>query len=177
MQYKTEKVLGRIELANYLETLSKELRSGKLRADGRDWTIPDTLETKIQFQEKRGRFTTKLKWRWVTLGDYDAAGREEITRWQSSLRTVKKQLNDSFKQLEQVAKKEHFPEQQILADFLERSQAFSEIVEPEWREATEEYMDHVKNLQRAVEDRQLEAMLHELRDLRSRMKACHQEFK
>jgi len=177
MAYRTDKELGRRELADYLETLVKELRRGKLRAHNRDWTIPDTLKARIQFQEKKGRFTTKIKWGWVTLDDYDKAGREEIARWQRSLKTVKKKLGTSFGKLKRIAQQGGFPGDKTMAEFAELSRAFSGVAEPEWQEAMEEYMDHVENFQRAVKDRHLEAMLHELRDLGSRMKACHREFK
>jgi hypothetical protein len=41
----------------------------------------------------------------------------------------------------------------------------------------EEYMDHLENFIRAIEQQQFEVMLHEIRDLQYRMKACHREFK
>ena len=41
----------------------------------------------------------------------------------------------------------------------------------------DEYQDHLENLKRAVENKQLEVVHHEIRDLRARMKACHRDFK
>ena len=40
-----------------------------------------------------------------------------------------------------------------------------------------EYMDHLENLRRAVENKEREAMLHEIRDLGHRMEECHRAFK
>ena len=59
---KTEKKFGRLELADYLETLGRQLRNGTLEADGRTWTVPENIETRIQFKEKKGRIVTKLGW-------------------------------------------------------------------------------------------------------------------
>jgi XXXCH domain-containing protein len=177
MEKRIDKELGRQELADLLESLVKDLRRGKLRIQSRDWTIPGTLKAKIRFQEKRGRFATKIKWSWMTLEDYDRAGREEIARWEQSLKALKKALNASFGKLKRITQQGGFPDDKTMATFAELSQAFSDVAEPEWQEAMDEYMDHVENFQRAVKDRHLEAMLHELRDMGSRMKACHREFK
>ena len=49
--------------------------------------------------------------------------------------------------------------------------------DPEWQEAMIEYQDHLENLKRAVENKQLEVVHHEIRDLRARMKSCHRDFK
>ena len=87
---RTEKKLGRLELADTLETLGRQLRDGTLEAGGRTWTVPEKIETRIQFKEKKGRIVTKLSWRWVTLGDYDKNDREEVARWKKSLKDVKK---------------------------------------------------------------------------------------
>ena len=53
----------------------------------------------------------------------------------------------------------------------------SDLAEPEWQDAINEYMDHLENLKRAVEKQQLEVVAHELRDLKSRWIACHRDFK
>jgi len=40
-----------------------------------------------------------------------------------------------------------------------------------------EYLDHLENLKRAVQRRQLDDAAHELRDLRTRWVACHRDYK
>jgi hypothetical protein len=47
---KVEKSLPRGELADYLEGLGKQLGEGQLEANGRTWTVPENVETKIQFK-------------------------------------------------------------------------------------------------------------------------------
>lgn len=148
-----------------------------LEAEGRTWTIPESLDTKIQFKEKKGRISAKLSWHWNTLRDYDKASREEVTRWKTSLKTLKKKLTTSFKRLKEVARRGDFPDKQMLVEFQGLCMAFSKMTEPEWEEAMKEFMDHLENLQRAIEDGQLEIMRHEIRDLGSRMRECHRAFK
>jgi amphi-Trp domain-containing protein len=105
MDEKKEKRLSRTNLADYLEDLSRQLRSGMLEAEGRTWTIPNSLDTKIQFKEKKGHIAAKLSWYWSTLCDYDRASREEVTRWKTSFKILKKKLTILFKRLKDVARK------------------------------------------------------------------------
>jgi XXXCH domain-containing protein len=86
-------------------------------------------------------------------------------------------MGSSFKEVKQAAEDRVFPPKKSIDDFVATSRIFAEAVEPEWREAMEEYMDHLENFIRAVEQQQFEVMLHEIRDLQNRMKACHNEFK
>jgi hypothetical protein len=51
------------------------------------------------------------------------------------------------------------------------------MAEPDWAQAMQEYLDHLANLEHAVDMRQPEVMLHELRDLQNCMNSCHREFK
>ena len=51
------------------------------------------------------------------------------------------------------------------------------MADPEWGEALQEFLDHLSVLISAVEEGRNEAALHEIRDLGSRMSACHREFK
>jgi XXXCH domain-containing protein len=177
MSDKKEKKLSRSRLADYLEDLSRQLRSGKLEAEGRTWTIPKSLDTKIQFKEKKGRISAKLSWHWSTLRDYDQASREEVTRWKTSFKALKKKLTTSYKRLKDVARQGDFPDKDMMEEFRGLCTAFAGMAEPEWGEAMKEFMDHLKNLQRAIENRQLEIMRHEIRDLGNRMKECHRAFK
>ena len=90
MGEKDEQTMSRLELADYLKNLGEQLRRGDLSAQGRHWTVPDDLDVGMEFKEKKGRLVAKLSWSWSTLGDYDRAAREEVSRGQDSLKTVKK---------------------------------------------------------------------------------------
>lgn len=178
MKRKHEKSLHRHELADLLEQLAHDLRQGSLPVGDRVWKVADQVEIKTSFHEKKGRFTTKLKWHWSTLDEYPDADRREIVRWKDSLKTVKKRLNSSFKILmRDVQQSNGLPDESILSDFVRQSRAFARYAEPEWQPAIEEYLDHLKNLERAVSERQPETVAHELRDIKGRMAACHREFK
>ncbi len=177
MGEKEEQTLSRLELADYLHNLSEELRRGNLAAQGRHWTVPDELDVRMEFKEKKGRLVAKLSWSWSTLKDYDPAARHEVSRWQGDLKTVKKRLGAAFKALQQAASQGAFPDDRTLKDFVESSRAFAALAEPDWANAMQEYLDHLAILTHAVANRQQEVMLHELRDLQNCMAACHREFK
>jgi len=177
MGEKNEQTLSRLELADYLKNLSEELRRGALEAQARLWTVPDELDVRMEFKEKKGRLVAKLSWSWSTLKDYDQASRDEVNRWQGDMKTVKKRLGAAFKGLQQAVSQGAFPDDRTLRDFMESSRAFAALAEPEWANAMQEYMDHLANLGHAVEGRQQEVMLHELRDLQNCMSSCHREFK
>ena len=177
MKNKIEKEFKRLELADYLEEIAGQLRSGKFETEGRQWSIPEKFKAEIKRREKKGRIETKLKWQWSTLPDYEPAAREEITRWQDSFKAVKKRMTTELKSLEKAVAGGDCPDDAIFNEFVKHSGQMAESADPEWQEAMNEYMDHLANLQRAVESRQLEVVEHELRDLRARMKACHRDFK
>ena len=177
MGEKNEQTLSRLELADYLKNLSEELRRGAMEAQGRHWGVPDELDVRMEFKEKKGRLVAKLSWSWSTLKDYDPASREEVNRWQDDMKTVKKRLGAAFKALQQAVSQGAFPDDRTLGDFVEISRAFAAMAEPEWATAMQEYMDHLANLGHAVANRQQEVMLHELRDLQACMSSCHREFK
>jgi XXXCH domain-containing protein len=169
--------MSRLELADYLKNLSEELRRGALAVQGRHWTVPDDLDVSMEVKEKKGRLVVKLRWSWSTLGDYDRAAREEVSRGQESMQAVKKRLGIAFKALQQVVTQGAWPDDRTLRDFVESSRAFAAMAEPDWGTAMQEYLDHLANLERAVANRQQEVMLHELRDLQNCMASCHREFK
>jgi XXXCH domain-containing protein len=177
MGEKNEQTLTRLELADYLQNLSEQLRQGALSTHGRQWTVPDNLDVRMEFKEKKGYLVAKLSWSWSTLGDYDHTSREEVGRYQESMKTVKKRMGASFKALQQAVGQGAIPDDQTLADFVAASQAFAAMAEPDWQVAMQEYLDHLANLQHAVANRQQEVMLHELRDLQACMSSCHREFK
>jgi XXXCH domain-containing protein len=177
MKSKIEKAFKRMELADYLEKIAGEIRSGTLEADGRQWSIPESIDAKIKHREKKGRIETKLKWRWSTLSDYDPADREEVTRWQDTFKALKKRMAAEYKALEKAVAGGSYPDEAILEEFIAHSNEMARFADPEWQEAMIEYQDHLENLKRAVENKQLEVVHHEIRDLRARMKACHRDFK
>jgi len=177
MKNKIEKEFTRAELADYLQKLAEQLRSGGIESDGRNWSVPDQLTAKITHKEKKGRIETKLKWRWSTLEDYNSEERKEIAQWQDSFKTVKKRLAAAFKELDMAARSGNMPDEKTLSAFIDDSNAMAAFAEPEWHEAMNTYMDHLKNLRHAVENNQLEVVAHELRDLRAGMRACHRDFK
>jgi XXXCH domain-containing protein len=177
MGEKDEQTMSRVKLADYLQNLSEELRRGTLVAQGRHWTVPNDLEVRTEFKEKKGRLVAKLSWSWSTLEDYDRGAREEVGRWRGDMKTVKKRLGAAFKALQQAVSQGGFPEARILEDYMASSRAFAAMAEPDWGNAMQEYLDHLANLAHAVANRQQEVMVHELRDLQNCMSSCHREFK
>ena len=177
MGEKDEQTMSRLELADYLTNLGQQLRQGAFAAQGRIWTMPDDLDVRMEFKEKKGHLGAKLSWSWSTLGDYDRAAQEEVSRGQDSMKTLKKRLGAGFKALQQAVSQGGFPETRILEDFVATSRAFAAMAEPDWANAMQEYLDHLANLEHAVANRQQEVMLHELRDLQNCMATCHREFK
>jgi len=177
MADKIEKEFSRNELADYLTTMAEQLRAGKLSPEKGMWTVPEKIGAKIQLKEKKGRIEFKLNCRWSTLDDYSQQDRAQINDWRASMKTVKKRMGSSFKEVTKAAGMGAFPEKRSIEDFVATSRIFAESADPEWSDAMEEYMDHLENFIRAVEEQQLEVMLHEIRDLQYRMKACHKEFK
>jgi XXXCH domain-containing protein len=177
MGEKDDQTVSRLELADYLTGLGEQLRRGAFSAQGRHWTVPDNLYVRMEFKEKKGRLGAKLSWSWSTLGDYDRAARQEVSRNQESMKTVKKRLGADFKALQQTVNQGAFPEPRTLEAFVASSRAFAAMAEPEWATAMQEYLDHLANLEHAVANRQQEVMLHELRDLQACMATCHREFK
>ena len=174
---KDEKELGRAELAEYLESLAGQLKNGALEIDGRTWTVPEKLNVTIGFKEKKGRLTAKLKCGWSTLDDYDRPVKQEVTAWKSTVKDVKKKMASDFYNLRKVAEAGEFPDQSSVTAFVESTKAFAAMADPDWQEAMDEFMDHLHNFLRAVESKNRDLMLHELRDLDGRKGACHKEFK
>lgn len=177
MKKKIEKEFTRAELADYLQKLAEQLRSGSFESDDRNWSVPDQLTAKIKHKEKKGRIETKLKWRWSTLEDYNPEERKEVVQWQDSFKTIKKRLAATFRALDKTVREGNLPDEKTLYAFIDDSNAMAAFAEPEWQEAMNTYMDHLKNLRHAVENEQLEVVGHELRDLRAGMRACHRDYK
>jgi XXXCH domain-containing protein len=177
MKNTIKKEFNRLELADHLEKIARQLRSGTFDAEGRQWSVPETFEAGIKHKEKKGRLETKLKWRWSTLADYDPSAREAVARWQESFKTIKKRLAKEFKALQNEVQNGNLPNEETLNAFVKDSERMADFAEPEWQEAMHEYLDHLANLKRAVQRQQLDDVAHELRDLRTRWVACHRDFK
>jgi len=177
MKSKIEKQFNRLELADYLEKIAGELRSGTISTAGRQWSIPEIIEATVKHKEKKGRIETKLKWRWSTLDDYEPAAREAVARWQDSFKALKKRMAGQYKMLEKAVAGGGYPDETVLEKFISDSNEMARFADPEWQEAMIEYQDHLENLKRAVANKQREVVHHEIRDLRARMKACHRDFK
>ena len=177
MKNKIKKEFTRDELADYLQNLADQLRSGRFNAGDREWSVPSQLIAQIKHKEKKGRIKTKLKWRWSTLEDYNSEERREVVQWQDSFKTIKKRLSANFKALNKAVNGGSWPDEKTLKAFIDDSNAMAAFTEPEWQEAMDNYMDHLKNLRHAVENNQLEVVEHELRDLTAGMKACHRDYK
>jgi XXXCH domain-containing protein len=177
MKIKIEKKFNRLELADYLEKIAGELRSGTIEAGGRRWSIPESIQVRVKHKEKKGRIETKLKWRWSTLNDYEPAARQEVTHWQDTFKALKKRMAAEYKLLEKAIAGGGYPDESILEEFIDHSIEMARFADPDWQEAMLEYQDHLENLKGAVANKQLEVVHHEIRDLRARMKTCHRDFK
>ena len=177
MKKKIDKEISPVEMAAYLEQLAAQLKSGKIDVEGSEWSVPEVLAAKIKHKEKKGRFTSKIKIRWSSLADYDAAAKDEVARWEESFKTLKKRMAGQLKSLQKDVDGGRYPEKDTLMDFVRDSLELARTADPEWQDPMTEYLDHLENLQRAMENQQLEVVRHELRDLRNRMKQCHREYK
>ncbi len=170
-----EREFTRSELADYLESVAADLRAGTMEVDGRKWTIPPVVVAKVAIKEKTGRLAAKLKWGWSTLEEYEHEARQEVAQWRDSFKQVKKELSALFKQLREKVEAGELPDSRSVSAFVEQCRAFSRFAEPEWTEATKEFMDHLENFQRATLAGNFELVAHELRDLGNRKRACHTE--
>ncbi len=177
MSEKLEKTYTRTEMADRLEHLSQQIRSGKLELDEYSGTIPEALGLKLHLKEKKGEMRCKLELRWSTLAGYDEAERHEVQQWQTSFKQIKKELARSFKELKRAAQGEMRSDHASLQAFVASSRAFAAIAAPQWPEATQAYLSHVDNLLRAVDSRLQESILHELQDLENDMVSCHRELR
>lgn len=167
----------RQELAEYLEKLSSQVRTGIVEVGEEAWNVPESVRVSRTVKEKKGIISCKLEWQWPVLLDHDEAKQKEVIQWQSSFKKVKKDLARSFKQLKKAINDELSPNEAILDEFATHSRAFVDLADPEWQDEASEYMDHLENLVRSIELNQRESVLHELNDLQNRMNACHREFR
>ncbi|MCX5887994.1 MAG: GAK system XXXCH domain-containing protein [Deltaproteobacteria bacterium] len=177
MEDKIEREFLRQELADYLENLARQVRSGSFLVQGTQWGMPERLETKIELKEKKGRVNAKVRFRWTVLNEYDEKTRAKMVRQQEDFKELKKQLAEVFGELLKSAEQEVFPAESKVMKFVELSKEFFGLTDPDWESEMQEYLDHVENLHLALKNKQIEMFHHELRDLKVRVKACHQEYR
>jgi XXXCH domain-containing protein len=166
------------ELADMLEKLAGQLRSGGINAGPDVWELPDNLKIRIRIKEKYGARHGKLEWFWPPSSkEHGEQTQEKEVRSKSELKEVKKSLARSFKELKRVAEQTDYPGEKILEEFLAHSRAFAALAEPEWEVALKAYADHVENLRRAVHGGDKQSVIHELNDLQRQMVDCHKVFR
>jgi XXXCH domain-containing protein len=175
MEDKIERGFKRLELADFLEHLAKQLRSGSFEVEGKNWGVPEHLDTKIEIREKKGCVNAKLRFRWSVVDEYDEKTRAKILRRQQDFKDLKNQLAEVFSELLGLAQLWVLPAESKVMRFIELSKEFAGFADPDWESEMKEYLDHVDNLYLALKNGQLEMFLHELRDLKVLVKACHRE--
>jgi XXXCH domain-containing protein len=177
MSEELKKTCTRTELADRLEKLAHQFRSGKLRWEEFSGDIPDSVELEFHIKEKKGQIRCKLDFRWSSLAGYAAAEQSEILNWQGSFKQVKRLLSQSFKELKRRTQGVLTAHDPSLQDFMAASRAFVAIAKQEWPEATHAYQAHLDNLVRHVERGDEEAIDHEIQDLEISMVTCHRELR
>ena len=177
MEEYMEKTLSRNELAKHFEEFARRIREGRFSSGKRAWSVAGKIDTKIRLKEKKGRFEAKLRFRWSTLKDYDSDARKAVDDWQDSIKSIKKRMSGAYKNISRTLKNHKFPEEKDIEALVESSQAFLRIVDSDMEDAMKEYMDHLENLKLAKASGLLRVVEHEVRDIGSRMRNCHKEFK
>lgn len=175
MGIKVEKRFGRQELAFFLADLSKQVQSGQLKGETRNWTVPEQVEGTIHLKEEEGEVVTKIKLRWPAGEGYQPVKSEAGEPL--SIKEVKASLNAPFKELQRLIMEGVIPDKKAVQDFVENSRLFAKFIKPEWQLQMEKFMVHVENLERAVGTGQMEAMQRELEVLVDGMIVCHRKFK
>jgi XXXCH domain-containing protein len=153
------------------------LRRGELQAGGRIWTVPEQVEVKIHLKEEEGQVSGKISWQWPLHGEAPHVSGATPHPEPASFKAVKLKLSTSFKELQRVVGEGLFPDQHLLADFLEDSRSFAALARAEWRQPMAEYLKHLENFQGAVAQRLAETMRQEWHNLTTAMASCHREFK
>jgi XXXCH domain-containing protein len=175
MEDKKERAFLRKELADYLENLARQVRSGSFEVEGRQRPVPEKLDTKLELKESKGRVIVKVRFRWAVLAEYDEQTQAELERQQGDFKELKNQLAEVFSDLLKSAELEGFPPESKVMLFVALSKEFAGMADPDWEGEMAEFLDHVENLLLTLKNQQLEMFHHELRDLKVRVKACHQE--
>jgi XXXCH domain-containing protein len=175
MEDKVERDFQRQELADYLENLAQQLRTGSFKVEGKPWGVPERLNTKIEIQEKKGCINAKVRFRWSVLDEYDEKTRARMVRRQQDFKDLKNQLAEVFSELMGLAKLWVMPAESKVMRLVELSGEFAKFADPDWETEMKEYLDLVDNLYDALKKGQMEMFLHVLSDLRTLVRTCHRE--
>jgi XXXCH domain-containing protein len=167
----------RLELAAHLEALAQRLRQGDA---AEDLTLAPGIETNIHLKEKKGRRCAKVSVKWLPPA-YAAPDfvpcKDEGLRQLANFKEVKKRLGVAFRELEKIAGQGGFPGEGQLREFVTASREFARFAAPEWQTEMQTFLEHAANLELAWQNRELEMLQHELRDLHNQMTICHREHK
>lgn len=172
MGMEEERRFKRQELADYLADLSRQLQGGKLSAGGHTWLVPEEMDAKIHLKQEDGSMVAKIRISWPA-----TEGAQAVRGEPTGLKAVKGRLSTVFKELQRLIVEGVFPDEQTMRVFANEVHFFARYVKPEWQSALNDFLVHVKNLQQAVANRQLESMQQELDALVDGMIVCHREFK
>ncbi len=177
----------RLEMADYLEDLARQLKARTFLVEGERFIVPESLEGKVELKAKMGRVSLKLRFKWPKPGtvpepeasERPAPAAPPVTPAAAprSFKEIKQRMGSLFAELLQAAHRGTLPAEAAVAAFLELSRASAPFAEPDWETEMQEFLDHAENLLRARRQGSFEMFAHELRDLQARMKACHQEYK
>jgi amphi-Trp domain-containing protein len=155
MENKIEREFLREELADYLENLARQVRSGSFQVQGTRREVPEKLEAKIELKETKGRVIAKVRFRWEVLAEYDQKTRAEIVRRQEAFKRLMNQLATVFSDLLHADELGLFPAESKVLEFLALSKEFSDLADPDWESEVQEYVDHVENLYLTLKNKQL----------------------
>lgn len=177
MEINLERELSREELADYLNSLASQLRSGELQVAGIIQKLSGKAAVTISVKEKKGCLTAKVRVRFPTLEHYDQPGREAIEQGAEKFNLIKKRLKTSFANLKEAAAQGKMPEENLLTDYVNDSLIFAQHADPDWQAEMASYLEHVKNLEQACKVGNLDLFQHEMADLTASMVRCHREYK
>ncbi len=194
MEDAEKRQFSRLELAEYLEDLARQLRSRTLLVAGERFIVPEHLEGRVELKGKGGRLSLKLRFKWpkplaagvregreaggglrpAAPAGTEAEGREALP---GEFQEIKRQMGRLFAALLKEAHQGALPPARQVEEFLALCRASAALAEPDWETEMQEFLDHAENLLRASREGALEMFAHELRDLKNRMHACHLEYK
>ena len=176
---------GRREMAAWLEDLARQFQSGTFQAGEKSYRVPETLKAKLELKAKGEMLALKLSVLWPKRPEMAAArpsgpgpGQplQAAPQPARSFKELKKRLAAVFEELQRAAARGTLPPGARVEEFLALSRESARFAEPEWESEMQEFLDHAENLQRAHSQGHLELFAHELRDLRTRMRTCHEEY-
>jgi XXXCH domain-containing protein len=177
MEIKLEREFALEELADNLISLASQLRRGEVQVAGVVQKLSGKAAVAASVKEKKGWLTAKLFVRFSTLEHYDQPRREAVEQGGEKFKVVKKRLGTSWANLKKVAARGELPGENLLKEFLNDCQVFSQHADSDWQAEMAVYLNHVKNLEQAFIVGNYEMFQHELADLNDSMARCHSEFK